>query len=339
MRRTAGSVFSRPMQLGPISRHPAARTRSSSAASRSATVSVALAEPGADDADRPHVLRDAVVDRGQDLRRRHDHDREIDRSVDILDVRDRRGVRQSRLPTGAPARSGPVNPASRRFCRISEPIRPRWRLAPTTATTRGSKKRLHRLGGGGLRPRRGLLLEDRGRVEVDRHVVEPILHGGRHGESRIAEDVEHPAVVGHHVRVELGDAPFRGRGVPGVPAAACRCRAPAPRRRPRRRPRRAPARRRRDGSRRRRRSGHRPRAISADAAPSLDSISGRIRAGVNDGYPRNRKYRLIGDNACRKIAIASASLGSARRRQTVDPSRTTTSIVSAVLMKGSPSSR
>ena len=34
---------------------------------------------------------------------------------------------------------GPRNPAATRLCRISEPILPRSRLAPITATPRGSK--------------------------------------------------------------------------------------------------------------------------------------------------------------------------------------------------------
>ena len=71
------------MQLGPISRQPARRTLSSEHRLARAPFRVALAEAGADHADRPDVLADAVVDRREHLGGRDDDDREIDRTGDV----------------------------------------------------------------------------------------------------------------------------------------------------------------------------------------------------------------------------------------------------------------
>ena len=77
------------MQLGPIRRQPACRTRSSRTRFARASVGVAFAEPGADDADRRDVLGDAVVDGRKHVRRRHDDHGQIDGSG-YVDRRDGR---------------------------------------------------------------------------------------------------------------------------------------------------------------------------------------------------------------------------------------------------------
>ena len=127
------------MQLGPTSRQPACRIRVQQGRFACAAFRVAFAEPGADDADRGHVLVDAIVDR---LRARGSQaprpwpGRQGPGCRSRADTR--LGLRFS-APSGGRARCVPVKPAATRLCRISDPILPRSRLAPMTATTRGSK--------------------------------------------------------------------------------------------------------------------------------------------------------------------------------------------------------
>ena len=100
------------MQFGPIRRQPACRIRSTSARFARAPLGAAFAEPGADDADRADALGDAVVDRRQHVRRRHDDHGEIDRAGNVDDARVGGEPRRSPARSGGRARSLPVKPAA-----------------------------------------------------------------------------------------------------------------------------------------------------------------------------------------------------------------------------------
>ena len=75
------------MQLGPIRRQPARANSIDQRRFARAALGAALAEAGADDADRADALGDAIVDGGQHVRGGNDDDGEVDRSGNVADAR------------------------------------------------------------------------------------------------------------------------------------------------------------------------------------------------------------------------------------------------------------
>ena len=204
--RTAGSVFSKPMQFGPIRRQPARRMRSTSAASRARPSSPHSLKPALITQIARTSLADAVVDGCQHLIRRDDDHREIDRSGDVVRFEGRRGSRRSAAHVGWTATTVPVKPEATRLCRISEPILPRSRLAPMTATVRGSKNAFIDAVAA-ARERAAALSAKASVVDSDRvDVVDAMLDPCGHGEAGVAKDVEHASVVAEHVGIEGVDA-------------------------------------------------------------------------------------------------------------------------------------
>ena len=126
------------MQLGPINRQPARRTLSISIASR--------ARPFAS-----HSLKPALMTQIAGtflLMQSSTAARTSSAGTTIIARSTAPGMSVTRRYAGSPPISGatgctgtivPVNPATIRLLRISDPILPRVRLAPITATTRGSK--------------------------------------------------------------------------------------------------------------------------------------------------------------------------------------------------------
>ena len=99
----------------------------------------------------------------------------------------------------------PVNPAAWRLWRISAPIPPRCRLAPTTATVRGSKKAFIDARRRQLRSPRGLLEVVGCDLERQLDVKDAAIHPARHAIARIEEYVDHLAVLGQHEGIERPD--------------------------------------------------------------------------------------------------------------------------------------
>lgn len=74
------------MQFGPIKRPAGSPHFLDQARFTGASIPIAFAEAGADDADRADVLADAIIDCGQDLVRRNNDHREIDDTGDVGDT-------------------------------------------------------------------------------------------------------------------------------------------------------------------------------------------------------------------------------------------------------------
>ncbi len=100
----------------------------------------------------------------------------------------------------------PMNPAARRLLRISDPIFPRVRLAPTTATTLWREERAHGCGRGDLRSRRGLLDELVGDGEGQYDMAESALESNRLQNPDLRNTLEHLPIGGEHVGVEGRDS-------------------------------------------------------------------------------------------------------------------------------------
>ena len=227
----------------------------------------------------------------------------------------------------------PVKPAAARLCRISDPILPRSRLAPTTATTRGSKKAFIDAVAAVRDRAAALSAKPVGDRERQDHVADPAIDRRGHPKAGAPKDVEHPAVVAQHVGVEGVDALFSRDARPGAPAGACRCRGPAGHRR-----RQMPLRRDRStcGSRwKPAKATIRPpdSATSEVAARSRPEVSRRTRVGVE------RRQRPESGNTGSAATGPRETGATPRRRvpppvcrQTVDPSRTTTSVVATAFV-------
>ena len=166
------------------------------------------------------------------LRRGHDDHRQIDRSGDVRRRAGTRGARRSRAPSGGPARCVPVKPAATRLCRISEPILPRSRLAPTTATTRGSKNAFIDAVAA-VRDRAAALSAKASVVDGERQrdVADAVLDRAGHRRSRSRETRRASAGCRRARRRRTSRCPARARWRRGARAGACRCRGPAARRR------------------------------------------------------------------------------------------------------------
>ena len=296
-----------------------------------ASFGVALAEAGADDADRPDALGDAVVDRRQHLRGRHHDDRQIDRPVDVA-----RRARYAGSPpiSVADGWTGTMRAREAGRDEVVQDLRPDLPALAVRADDgdhRGSKNPFIDAAAA-VRERAAAFSAKTGVTsQIDDHVIEPVLNRGADDEPRIAKHIEHPAVAAQHLGVEVSDAAAPGRAARGAPAGASRCRGPAPHRRRRRRPRRDRPLRHRGETRQRPRSGHRLRRPGRRRAiPGLDQRqhSGRRRAtgSPETGSSDSRQ------TAPRETAPARRHRrSSAGRRHTVDPSRTTTSIAGSVV--------
>ena len=128
---------------------------------------VALAEAGADHADRPDPLGDAVVDDRQDVHGRYDDDGEVHLAWNVCDVRerlqagDRRGGRMHRHHRAGESRREQVVEDLR-----SDP--PAFPVRADDRDDAGFEERLHRFGGGGLRDRSAALSSNRGVTSSER---------------------------------------------------------------------------------------------------------------------------------------------------------------------------
>ena len=183
-------------------RHPAARTFSSSAQFALPAFGAGLAEAGADDAQRPHTLREAVLHRAQHLRRRHDDDREVHGSGNVRHARVRAKPWISLGRRDAPGRRVPVNPAARRLWRISAPIFPRSPIRADHGDRARLEERLHRRRRRQLRAPRGLLEVIGRQLERQFDVKDAAIDPARHAIARIEEHVDHLAVLGQHEGIE-----------------------------------------------------------------------------------------------------------------------------------------
>ena len=118
-------------------------------------VRIALAEAGADDADRRHALGDAVVDRREHLRGGDHDDRQVDRIGDVGDTRERRQAVDLAPRVGCTGTTVPVKPVAEQ---VVEDLGSDLAALPVGADDRDDarlEERFHRLAGGGLRARRG----------------------------------------------------------------------------------------------------------------------------------------------------------------------------------------
>ena len=86
------------MQLGPIEPAPRAANPGEECGLALPAFGSRLPEAGADDADSPHALREAIIHGGEDLRGRNGNDCEIDRLRDVSDRAARRAALRSRRP-------------------------------------------------------------------------------------------------------------------------------------------------------------------------------------------------------------------------------------------------
>ena len=170
-------------------------------------VGVALAEAGADDADRANPLGEAVVYCRLDLGGRHDDDGEVDGVGNIGDARigteafDLRGRRVHRRNRSAESGGHQV------VENLGADLAP-FAIGANHGDPAGFEERLHRGRGRRLRPRGGLRFERRRDRQRERHLEHAALVRGGHGEARVAEHVEHAPVAGEHVSVE-GPDPLR----------------------------------------------------------------------------------------------------------------------------------
>ena len=105
------------------------------------TLPAGLAKPGRDHQQRPHPRVRALAGHVDDPRGRHDHHRQVHRRRDLPDGAVGREPLQ-RVGMRVDGYSAPLNPPAIRLCKISPPIVPRRRDAPTTATERGARNRL-----------------------------------------------------------------------------------------------------------------------------------------------------------------------------------------------------
>ena len=169
----------------------------------------ALGETGGEHDERPHPLHGALARDLHNRRRRHRDHRELDRAGHVSD-RSKGGNRENRVRVRVhgvhgTGESGLEDVAQGLVADGSRPLD-----APTTANGRGGEERAD--GSGGRHalalveapPRLGA--ERRRELEVDRarHRV------GRDREPALAEDLDHPVVLGQHLRLEPADAALFG---------------------------------------------------------------------------------------------------------------------------------
>ena len=176
-----------------------------------ATLFATLAEAGADHADRAHVLADALVDGCQDLIRRDDDHRQVNRSGDVPDSRVG-GDPVDLLRTGMDRHHGSGEAIGDE---IVQDLRADFAALAIGADDRDCarfEERFHRRRRGSARSRRGLVCEGISRRQGQGHAVGAVLDPCGHGEAGFAKYVEHALVVTEHVGVESIDAVFTRDG-------------------------------------------------------------------------------------------------------------------------------
>ena len=240
LRRTVGSMFTTPMQLGPTSRMPARRHTASSSRCRCAPSSPVSAKPPeiiTSDFTPFHRAVPGDLHRGR--RRDGDH-REVDRARDVQDRPvgrhrlDHVGVRVDRV-------DGPREIAVEQVVEQLPADRPASSRGAHDRDRGGVQQGPHRRGGGDLLPVLEALPCRAGQLGRELDQDRPRLDAQRGGEAALAEDLQHARVLGEDLRAEGGD-PVVVRALPPVPpAGAWRCRGPGSRPPRRRRPRRCRA--------------------------------------------------------------------------------------------------
>ena len=111
---------------------------------------------------------------------------------------------------GGQAESRPRDPPSRRLCRTSDPIWPRSRFAPTTATSSRYEDAAHGRVGRDLESRRGLRDGATGWLQRQDHVGNPGVAVLGDPKARVLEHPKHLRVVAEHVGVEDADVLMTG---------------------------------------------------------------------------------------------------------------------------------
>ena len=205
---TAGSVFTTPMQFGPISRIPDARHVEELALQRGA-VRAGLGEPGGDHDESAHTLLATLPGHRDDMRRRHRDERHVDVTGDVEHARERRDALHDgrlRVDRVHHAREGRVQQV------VEEPSADRRCVArrPDHRDGRGLEDRTD-----GVRRRDPLSILVRGERLGGERRRELDVHGPRrraqmNREAAAPEDVDHPVVLRKHVCMERRDAGIVG---------------------------------------------------------------------------------------------------------------------------------
>jgi hypothetical protein len=163
--------------------------------------SPALGEPGADDDERLHAFRDALVDNARDARGGH-HD---DGQVDLERHRRHRPIRRDAVDRRRVRMHGHERPAESGLAEVPQDLGSDSSALAVRTDDRDDARLEERPHGGRSsepRPLRRALRVLRRRLERQRHVEHAVLQLLGDREPRIEEDVHHAPVLTEHVGVE-----------------------------------------------------------------------------------------------------------------------------------------